>query len=96
MGPVGARGDKAKGRRRSSRWGAAAEEGRKTREVKGNLEGLIKITPTGKAHPRTGDTNNLRTQEAQHGACGALRAKTQDVILVSETRLHTKEDMYYA
>ena len=65
-------------------------------EVKGNLEGLIKITPTGKAHLRAGNTNSFRTQEIQHGARGALRAKTQDVILVSETRLHTKKDMHYA
>lgn len=56
--------------------------GKKTREVKGNLEGLIKISPTGKAHLRTGNTNNIKTQEAQHRACGALRVKKQDVILV--------------
>lgn len=96
MGPVGARGGKAKGRRGSSSYGEAAEKGRKMREVKGNLEGLIKVTPMGKAHLRTGNTNNLRTHEAQHRDCRALRAKTQDVILVSETRLHTKEDMYNA
>lgn len=60
MGPVGTRGDKAKGRS-SSYWGEAAEVRRETRKVKGNQEGLTKITPMGKVHFRTGNTNNFRT-----------------------------------
>lgn len=56
----------------------------------------MKSHQLGNAHFTTGNTNHIRTQETQHRACGALRAKKQDVILVQETRLNTKKDMYYA
>lgn len=52
MGPVPERRGKEKGRSKSLHQGEAVREGRKMREVKGSLEGLIKITPTGESTSR--------------------------------------------